>query len=398
VELLEDAKRMLGGLQRSGLQPHDKVILHIESLRDYFTAFWACVLGGIVPVTISVAPSYGESNGVLNKLHNTWELLGRPIVLTSESLLSAVQGLAGLLGMEGLVARSVGQLRQPSAGHIHVPRPDDLMFLQLTSGSTGMPKCVRETHWGAICDISSYGQAQASTPDDVTLNWFPMDHVLPLMYHHIKSAYLGCCQIHVKTDAILSNPLRWLDLIEEHRVTHTWSPNFGLKLLNEHLTRSPRKSWDLSSLRCLLTAGEQVTLTVIRELLGHLKPCGVPEPAIQPAYGMTECSMTYQNEFDLACGANTFRKESLAGRLVPAEHDNPATHTFIHVGRPQAGVCIRIVDAEHQLVPEGFIGRIQARRDVPPRYYPDQSISPGIPVRRRAGSTRATAASSFAGA
>jgi acyl carrier protein len=31
------------------------------------------------------------------------------------------------------------------------------------------------------------------------------------------------------------------------------------------------------------------------------------------------------------------------------------------------------------LVPEGFIGRIQARRDVPPRYYPDQSISPGIP-------------------
>ena len=40
------------------------------------------------------------------------------------------------------------------------------------------------------------------------------------------------------TAMILANPLYWLDLIHEHRVTHTWSPNFGLKLVNDALAKS----------------------------------------------------------------------------------------------------------------------------------------------------------------
>ena len=47
--------------------------------------------------------------------------------------------------------------------------------------------------------------------------------------------YLGCNQVQVKSELILANPLKWLDLIEKHQVTHTWSPNFGFKLVADRL-------------------------------------------------------------------------------------------------------------------------------------------------------------------
>ena len=46
------------------LKPGDRVILQIDSLRNHFTTFWGCVLGGFTPVTVAVAASYAEKNGV----------------------------------------------------------------------------------------------------------------------------------------------------------------------------------------------------------------------------------------------------------------------------------------------------------------------------------------------
>ena len=71
---------MLGSLQQKGLARGSRIILQLESLRDHFTAFWACVLGGIVPVTVALAPSYRERSAVVNKLYNIWELLERPVI------------------------------------------------------------------------------------------------------------------------------------------------------------------------------------------------------------------------------------------------------------------------------------------------------------------------------
>src|SRR5262249_4040089 len=145
----------------------------------------------------------------------------------------------------------------------------------------------------------------------------------------------------------------------------------GFKLLTEAVAKVDRR-WDLSSLRTFLTAGEPVTLAVVREFLERLQPFGLAPRVIQPAYGMTECSIAYQDRFDLEPGARTFAKDSLAGTLVEVAADPPEARTFVHVGTPHAGVSVRIVDPEGRVVPEGVIGSVQARRTpVTPRYYPD---------------------------
>jgi acyl-CoA synthetase (AMP-forming)/AMP-acid ligase II len=340
--LRDDAVRVLGGLQAAGFRPGDRAILQVSSLRDHFAAFWACVLGGIVPVTVAIPSSYEANNAVVGKLYNTWKLLDRPAILSDRNLQSSITGLTRLMGMEGLRVLAVEALRDAAAtGKIHPAMPEDLVFFQLTSGSTGIPKCIQETHRGIVAHIHGAQQYNGHSPEDISLNWLPMDHVVPILTYHIKDVYLGCQEVQVKTELIVDTPERWLELIEEFKVTHSWAPNFGFKLVADRLKQGSKRQLDLSSVKFFMNAGEQVTMPVVSDFLRSVSPFGIQPHTMQPAFGMAEtCTLiTYANDFDLG-------KE---------------TRRFVDLGPPIPGVQIRIADSDEQILPEGVIGRLQVK-------------------------------------
>jgi acyl-CoA synthetase (AMP-forming)/AMP-acid ligase II len=343
--LRDDALRVLGGLQAGGFRPGDRVILQVSGLPDHFVTFWACVLGGIVPITVAIPISYEANNAVVGKLYNTWKLLDRPAILSSRNLQSSISGLTELMGMEGLRVLAVEALRDAAAtGHVHAARPEDLVFFQLTSGSTGIPKCIQETHRGIVAHIHGIQQHNGHNSQDITLNWLPLDHVLPILGYHLKNVYLGCEEVQVKTELILDTPERWLELIEEFKVTHSWAPNFGFKLVTDRLKQGLKRQLDLSSVKCFTNAGEQVTMPVVADFLQAVSPFGIQPRTMQPGYGMAEtCTvMASANDFDLAKG----------------------TCRFMDLGPPIPGVQIRITNSDNQIVPEGVIGRLQVKGDV----------------------------------
>ncbi|BAZ49184.1 non-ribosomal peptide synthetase/polyketide synthase hybrid enzyme [Nostoc sp. NIES-4103] len=367
ASLLDEAKRILHGLRNQGLQPGQRVILQIASLRDYFPTLWGCILGGIQPVTVAVAPTYTEKNAVINKLYNTWQLLDYPCILASDSLMESLENLRSLLAIPELKICSVAELKNYSAtSEIYPSRPDEVAFLQLTSGSTGVPKCIQETHQGIIAHIHAAKQFNGYKTEDICLNWLPVDHVVPLLTCHLKDTYLGCQQIEVETAVILANPLKWLDLIEQYRVSHSWSPNFGFKLISEVLAKTPGKTWDLSSLKFLMNAGEQVTPRVIREFLISTAPFGISSQVMQPAFGMAEvCTcMTYQNQFNEETDIYRINKSSVGRQLELTTDSHIDAIEFTDLGLPVPGVQIRIVDHENSLLPEGVIGRLQIKGKV----------------------------------
>lgn len=364
ASLLEEAKCVLAGLIARGVKPGGRAILQIQRLRDHFSAFWGCVLGGITPVTVAVAPAYDADNAVVQKLVNTWQLLGHPPVIASDSLVDQLAGLKPHLPLEDIEVLPVSQLRS------HAPvenlpgiRPDNVLFLQLTSGSTGIAKCIQITHRGVVAHILGGKQFNGYSAEDVSLNWLPMDHVVPILTCHLKDVYLGCQQVAVSTNLILADPLAWLDLIEKYRVTHTWSPNFGYKLVADSLRKAPSRARDLSSIKRFMNAGEQVTLPVVSEFLKLVAPFQVAPQAMQPAFGMAEaCTcMTYQNRFDCETGVRRVKKSSLGGRLRLADSQEAEAVDFIDLGGPVPGVQIRVTDQENRLLPEGVIGRFQIK-------------------------------------
>jgi acyl-CoA synthetase (AMP-forming)/AMP-acid ligase II/NAD(P)-dependent dehydrogenase (short-subunit alcohol dehydrogenase family)/acyl carrier protein len=355
AELLARARRILTGLRAQGMKPGDAAILQISHLPDHFAAFWACILGGIHPAIVAVAPSFEKSNPVMMKLFNTWELLGHPPVLTGAAMRSALSDY-NTLAVESLEAHE-------ETADIHLPNHTDVVFYQLTSGSTGAPKCIQETHRGILHHVHGSAEFVGYRQDDVILNWLPLDHVVPTLTVHLKDACMGCSEVQVKTEAIVADPVYWLELMDRHRVTHTWAPNFGFRIVSEALTARDSKHFDLSCVKRFMNAGEQVTLPVVEEFLGFVRKFGVPEQAMQPAFGMAEaCTcMTYRNDFSVESDTHWILKSSAAGTLMKGEPRGRNSMSFIDLGPPMPGVQIRIADRENQLLPEGVIGRFQIK-------------------------------------
>lgn len=362
--LLDDARRVLAGLLRLGLGPGDRVILQIGSLADHFAAFWGAVLGGMAPAAVAVAPTYESPNGVTAKLYNTWELLGRPPIIAGERLVQPILGLGAHHPMPGARVLAIEALREHEPSEwTHAAHPSDVAFLQLTSGSTGIPKCIQITHAGVMHHVAGVALATGYRDDDVSLNWLPFDHVVPILTCHLKDVVLGTRQIHVETERVLADPLVWLDLLEEHRATHSWAPNFGYKLARDAIAAAPSRRWDLSAMRRFMNAGEQVTERVVGAFLRAAEPFGVRAAAMQPAFGMAEaCTcMTYANDFDPARDVHRVARSAAGGALEFGRVEDSAGTSFVDLGPPIPGVEIRIADADAQVVPEGTIGRLQIR-------------------------------------
>ncbi len=342
-ELLQDAERVLAGLRKNRLQPDEKVIFQFNDNREFLTTFWGCILGGLVPVPVGVAPDYTKSNSAVTKLVESWKMLGQPVILTNSLLRPAIESLSALMGLDTFRVCTFDQLMANEADHNwHESNPDDVALMMLTSGSTGKPKGVMLRHSNLLSRSSGSVQLNGFSENDISLNWMPLDHVAGIIYFHLRDVAIGCRQIQVSTEMILQDPLTWLDLIDQFRATITFAPNFAFGLINDHADQIKRRTWNLSSMRFMLNGAEAIVTRTARKFLQLLIPHGLPPSSMYPVWGMSETSsgVTYSDAFSLD---------------TTSDEDS-----FVEVGAPIPGFAMRIVDSDGQVVPEGVIGGLEA--------------------------------------
>ncbi|NMG20605.1 SDR family NAD(P)-dependent oxidoreductase, partial [Brasilonema bromeliae] len=356
-DLLTQAQRINAGLKKLGLQPQDKVILQIKNPQDFIPAFWGCILGGFVPVPLAIAPTYSQVNNAVNKLHNAWQMLEKPIILASIELVEAIASLSGLLGLENFQVESCDRLHEydPDPSY-HLSQPDDLAILLLTSGSTGMPKGVMLSHWNILSSVAATSQVSQLTQEDISLNWLPLDHPGPLIRCCIRCVFLGCEQIHAPTDVVLHQPLTWFDLLERYQVTTTWSPNFAFTLVNEQSDEIKQRKWNLSAVRSLLNTAEPIVPQTAQRFWELFQPHQLSASAMHSSWGMAETS-----------SGVTFSDKFLS--------ENP-TSIFAELGLPIPGVSLRIVSSENQVLEEGTVGYLQVKGEsVTQGYYNNSQLN-----------------------
>lgn len=379
--LLEEAEQILAGLRKLGLKPQERVIFQFDLNQDFIPAFWGCILGGFVPVPISFQSLIGfypeqlpstyttlrlrpedvshSNENRHNKLYNAWLMLDRPLILTSSQQATAIRSVANLLGLENLLVETIDDLRSCKPDqNWHESQPDDLAALFLTSGSTGMPKGVMLSHRNIISSVANVAQMNGFSSQDISFNWMPLEHVGSLVRCVIRDVYLGCVSIHAPTETVLQNPLLWLDWIEHYRATVTWAPNFAFGLINDQAEVIEQRRWDLSSMRFLLNTGEAIVAKTARRFLELLAPHGLATTTMYSAWGMSETSsgVTFSNRFLL---------DSL-----------PKGASFVELGTPIAGIFLRIVDRQNQVLEEDTIGHLQVKgATVTAGYYQNPELN-----------------------
>ncbi len=105
--------------------------------------------------------------------------------------------------------------------------PQDLAFIQYTSGSTGHPRGVMLTHENVVSTCRFMAEAAGLTAEDRVVSWLPLYHDMGLIGCSFTPPLKGTPLWLLPPD--LRNPRQWLELVTKVRATFTVSPDFGYR-------------------------------------------------------------------------------------------------------------------------------------------------------------------------
>ena len=133
AQLRQRATAVLGALQRSGLRAGHAMLLSLADNERFLEMFWACVLGGIVPVPLAPA----STDEFRRKLLRVFAQFERASVCIDGPALERLEGFAAEHGAPGerqrlqACALLPGRLDVAGApGEPVTPEPHSLAFIQ----------------------------------------------------------------------------------------------------------------------------------------------------------------------------------------------------------------------------------------------------------------------------
>ncbi|WNV88214.1 long-chain fatty acid--CoA ligase [Umezawaea sp. Da 62-37] len=224
--------------------------------------------------------------------------------------------------------------------------PDDTVMIVGTGGTTGRPKGVQLTDRNLEAMTALTLMAYPFEPRPVYLAMAPLTHAAGVLCFPVMA--MGG-EIVVMPAPDLSS---FLELVERHRVTHTFLPPTLIYMLlaHERLT-----STDLTSLRCFWYGAAPMSPARLEQALTAIGP------VMAQLFGQSEAPM-------------------MISMLAPADHFLPdgtiARARLTSAGRPGPLVTVAVMDDEGGLLPNGSRGEIVVRGSLVMRgYYKNPSAT-----------------------
>ncbi|MFC6094873.1 fatty acyl-AMP ligase [Saccharothrix lopnurensis] len=360
-ELERDARARAAALLDRGLAGGRAVLAHDTGL-DFVRDLFACFLAGVAAVPVQVP---NRRHGVV-RMSRIAADAGTSVLLTSSRVAERLADYADMPELAELTLVDSAGLRGAATW---LPGdesgPDDLALLQYTSGSTGHPKGVEVTHrnfWHNTADILT----QWPIPEHGRVaSWLPLFHDLGLLFGAVLPVRAGVPVHLMSPGAFVRRPLRWLEIIGKHRVTHVAAPNFAFQMcLDAVAGRGVPAGLDLSSCAAALNGAEPVRWSTVSRFVEVFAEAGFRASAPAPAYGLAEATLhvtgTRQDMPPHAISIDAARAAD--GVAVPVPAGTANSLRVVSCGTPAPGTVVRVVDPVTRLpVGRRGIGEIWVR-------------------------------------
>jgi 1-acyl-sn-glycerol-3-phosphate acyltransferase len=362
AQLLGEARRVAAGLQAEGVEPGQSVAIMLPTSFEFFASYYGILIAGAVPVPIyppvrlaQIADHLRRQAGVLTNA------VARLLVTVPEAkplgtlLKGQVPSLKRVVTCADL-AENAGTFTPVACS------PEDIAFLQYTSGSTGNPKGVILTHANLLANVRAMGRAAGATAGDVFVSWLPLYHDMGLIGAWLGSLYFALPLVVMSPLDFLARPPRWLWAIHRYRATISAAPNFAFEICATRLDARDLEGLDLSSLRWLFNGAEPVSAETMERFAARFAPYRLDPKSLAPVYGLAECALDLAFPPPLrGVVIDRVDRARLAaeGIAAPAAADDPQPLRIVGCGRPLAGYEIRIADEAGRELAERTVGRVE---------------------------------------
>lgn len=342
-EVRDRVHRLASALARRGVQPRDRIALLAIDSSEYMETLFAIAKLGATAVPLNYRLQAGEIETLLRAGRPNWIFVSSRYVELLEDVCARLETPCTIVAIDGEHSLTFDQLLAEGVEHFDdvVVDDEEIFSISFTSGTTGLPKGVLQSHRMFKVMASNTVLEYRFRRDEMRYSAAPMFHVAGM-------GLVVNCVIRCQTALILPqfDPaalLRWM------RAGLTGV--FLVPTMVSSLLEQPDiDQGGFDSLRTIFYGAAPMSPTLLRR-----------------AMEVFDC------DFFNGFGAGT--EAGMQTLLTPEDHQRALAgepHLLESIGRPGFAIDLRIVDEDMNDVQRGEVGEIVTRSDMVMSGYLDQ--------------------------
>ncbi len=361
-QLLREVRTAAAALTGLGLRAGDRVAMVAGDPKPFVSTFLGALWAGLVPVPVPSPPVLGR-HGPWTELLATVHSAAQPKVLCLSAADREPTRPPGRLVAYEELAGAV-----PDAGGPVHASPDQVAYLQFSSGSTARPRAVAARAGAVMANGTAIMHEGLKTESgtDRGLSWLPLHHDMGLVGFLLAPLVAGVPTSFMPTSSFVRDPGSWMRAMSERSATITFAPNFAYALAARRTRPERVATLDLSRVRVAGCGGEPINREALRRFTEAFAPAGLRPEAVLPCYGLAESTLAVTFH-PLGRPLRVERLDAAAldrGEAVPAADPAPSPDPA-----PEAGPVTEVVGCgrafrDHEVTVRDLHGQVLADRAV----------------------------------
>ncbi|TCL03244.1 fatty acyl-AMP ligase [Sodalis ligni] len=327
------AKRLLS----LNLNKGDRVALIAETSVGFVEAFFACQYAGLVAVPLAIPMGVGQRASYIDKLQGLIKSCKPAAIISGDEWLPLIRSASGDAPPAHILSNDDLDALPEKDVELQPPSPDDIAYLQYTSGSTRFPRGVIVTQRSVMANLQVISHDGIKLrPGDRCVSWLPFYHDMGLVGCLLTPVATQVSVDYLRTQDFAMRPLQWLKLISKNRATISVAPPFGYELCLRRSNEKELAELNLASWRVAGVGAEPIPGELLRQFSEHFSDVHFDSKAFMPCYGLAENTLAV-SFFEQASGpqVNEVDREILEyeGKAVAPTKNTRAFATFVNCGK-----------------------------------------------------------------
>ncbi|MEK6749581.1 MAG: AMP-binding protein [Pseudomonadota bacterium] len=346
--------------QAAKIPPRSTIILVLPHSEALYAALGGALLGAYIPAVFNIPSPKLTEDIYLKNISTLIAQSNATLIVTYTGFAEKLRNHLYAHNIQIPVINNVPVPGEPTGADLQRVTPDDIAFLQYSSGTTGLKKGVAVSHRALLWQVDGYARAVDLQRDDVIASWLPLYHDMGLVACWFLSWLTGVRLIAMSPFEWVRRPVLLLEKISAYRATLCWQPNFAYNHLAAYIDRNGCAGWDLSPMRMFINCSEPVSAASHVKFLHALAPTGVSASKLATCYAMAE------NTFAITAsrpGVQVTVERVDAHEFTTEQRAKPISEVssykeFVSSGSPLPGVEIMIIDAAGGDLGERRVGEL----------------------------------------
>ena len=363
-DLRERALRTARRFLQLGLEKGDGVAIVAETRVEFAVLFFACQYAGLTPIPLTAIVSLGGRDNYVRQLSFLIENSGARAAFATDDFLEFLTAATEEIELAYVGSLPAFESDYKAEGDLPTITPDDLAYVQYTSGSTKVARGVLMTQRAIMCNLEAIVHDGLKLgPQDRFFSWLPFYHDMGLV-GKLLTPIAGKVGVgYLCSRDFAQRPRLWLKLLHETKATVSFAPAFGYGLCARRLREGDGQKYDLSAWRIAGIGAEMIRTKTINAFTQAVAGSGFRPTSFLPCYGMAEVglaiSFSTQNEGVQVdhVDRNACMNSRQARALPKATADQPVQE-FVECGKPLRGISIEIRDDQRNKLGDREIGTI----------------------------------------